>query len=75
MRNQRDKPKKNSTIKERQKRRKEDFKRGYLNGYEDALKSIKGSLFASKRGYGKGYKDSQTVIKINKKYNKFKNQK
>ena len=60
---------------EKRLQKKEDFRRGYVHGYEDALKSVKGNLIVSKKGYGNGYKDSRTVISINKRYNKYKKSK
>ena len=63
------------SYKERKVQRKKAFEKGYVNGYEDALKSINNNRFVSTKGYGNGYKDSRTVISINKKYNKFRNSK
>ena len=60
------------SFKERQEKRKEDFRRGYVSGYEDGLKSLGKNYLSSKYGYGKGYKDSVTVNKIKGKYNTYK---
>ena len=61
------------TYKERKQQRKKAFARGYVNGYEDALKSIQNNRHVSTKAYGNGYKDSRTVITINKKFNKYRN--
>ena len=61
------------TYKERRAQKKKDFKRGYIHGYEDALKSLNGNIFRGTVGYKKGFKDSRNIINVKNKYNNYKN--
>lgn len=62
-------------VNERKAQRKKEFERGYVHGYEDAIKSVTGRRFVGTTGYAKGFKDSRKVSSINQKYNNYKNQK
>lgn len=61
--------------KQRKAEKERDYRIAYVNGYEDALKSLSGSTFNSSRGYHGGFKDSRKVIKIKEKYMNYKNHK
>lgn len=63
-----------STSKERQAKRKADFKRGYVKGYESALESVNLKRFSNLTGYNRGISDSKKVAKIQSKYKKYKNE-
>lgn len=62
------------TFKERQAKRKADFKRGYVKGYESALESVNLRQFSNVTGYNRGINDSKKVAKIQSKYKKYKNE-
>lgn len=67
--------KKKLSSKERKVVKEREYRKAYVTGYEDALKSVSGSAFNSTRGYHGGFKDSRKVTNIKAKYNSYKNSK
>lgn len=64
-----------ATKKEKLSRRvKRAYQRGYLRGFDDSAKAGEsGSRFWGKQGYSKGYGDKRTIAKIERKYNRYRN--